>query len=48
MFNLDCTVSPQRARIRSFFAPPQVLDEIFSCWDVLGARAILVHAKKDI
>ena len=28
VFNLDCTVSPHRARIRSFFAPPQVLDEL--------------------
>jgi hypothetical protein len=48
MFNLACTVSPHRARIRSVFAPPQVLDEIFSRWDVLEACAFLVHAKKDI
>jgi hypothetical protein len=48
VFNLDCTVSPHRARIRSVIAPPHVLDEIFSRWGVLGACALLVHAKKDI
>jgi hypothetical protein len=48
MVDLDCTVSPHRARIRSVFAPPQVLDEIFSRSDVLGACALLVHAKKGI
>ena len=34
--------------MRSVFAPPQVLDEIFSRWDVIGACAFLVHAKKGI
>jgi len=48
MFDLDCTVSPHRARIRSVFAPAQVIDEIFSRWHVLGACAFLVHAKEDI
>src|SRR5690349_23953843 len=48
MFDLECTVSPHWARIRSVFAPPQVIDEIFSRWAVLGACALLVHAKKEI
>jgi hypothetical protein len=41
VFNLDCTESPHRARIRSFFAPPQVLDE----WPT---RSHLVQAQKNI
>ena len=48
MCGFDCTVSPHCARIRSFFALPQVIDEIFSRWDALGACALLVHAKKNI
>jgi hypothetical protein len=48
MFDLDCTVSPHRARIRSVFAPPKVLDEFFSRSSKLRACALLVHARKDI